>query len=332
MELLEKKVKLDNTDLLALLGSNDAFLNIIEKRFGTAITVRGNNLILRGEPAEIKTIELIFKELTYLLDRNGSIDAHDVNTIIDLVITNKNNEFTPISDPGTVIYQGAKDLIRARTPKQMQYFKLVRQNDLVFSIGPAGTGKTFLAVAFALAALRKNEVSRIIISRPAVEAGESLGFLPGDLSEKLDPYLRPITDALFHMLTPDKMKSMMEKQIIEITPLAYMRGRTLNNSFIILDEAQNATITQMKMFLTRLGANSKAIVTGDITQIDLRDRSHSGLVDVQNVLREIDGIKFVYFSNKDVVRHRLVAKIINAYENEKTDEKQTDRKKADSGQ
>jgi phosphate starvation-inducible PhoH-like protein len=190
----------------------------------------------------------------------------------------------------------------------------VMNNDLCFAIGPAGTGKTYLAVALALAALKNNEVTRIVLSRPAVEAGESLGFLPGDLSEKVDPYLRPLLDAITDMVSAEKFRSMSEKRIIEIVPLAYMRGRTLNNSFIILDEAQNATRTQMKMFLTRLGRNSKCIVTGDITQIDLPYKKDSGLVDVERILQSIPGIEFVYFDKADVVRHRLVADIIHAYE------------------
>jgi phosphate starvation-inducible PhoH-like protein len=215
-----------------------------------------------------------------------------------------------------VIYWGIANPIRARTPKQTLYYKKVLANDIVFSIGPAGTGKTFLAVAMALAAFKRNEVSKIILSRPAVEAGESLGFLPGDLKEKIDPYLRPLTDALSYMMSFEKVKALMEKNIIEITPLAYMRGRTLNNAFIILDEAQNATITQMKMFLTRLGENSKAIVTGDITQIDLPRTEDSGLIHTNKLLQNIDGIDFVYFDDNDVVRHRLVAEIIRAYEKE----------------
>ncbi len=316
MEILEKKIKLDDADLLTLLGYNDTFLRLIENRFRTAIIVRGNNLILKGDSEEIKLIETIFRELTYLINRNGTLNEHDVTTVIDLVTASQSPEPIPVSDPNSIIYQSPKDIIRARTKKQADYFQAVQKNDLVFSIGPAGTGKTFLAVAMALASLKRNEVSKIILSRPAVEAGESLGFLPGDLQEKLDPYLKPLTDALFNMLTAEKMKSLMDKDIVEITPLAYMRGRTLNDSFIILDEAQNATITQMKMFLTRMGTNSKAIVTGDITQIDLHKKKESGLVDVQRILKSIDGIEFVYFSEKDVIRHKLVAEIIKAYEKE----------------
>jgi phosphate starvation-inducible protein PhoH and related proteins len=316
MEIVEKKITFEDIDLVSLFGYNDTLLKIIEKRFQTALIVRGNTIILKGDYEEIKTIELIFNELIYLLKRNGILEEKDVETVIELVDNNKLKNNHSKFEVDSVIFHGIKESLRARSPKQMEYYKKVLDNDLVFAIGPAGTGKTFLAVAIALSFLRRNEVSKIVLSRPAVEAGESLGFLPGDLNEKLDPYLRPLTDALFYMLSPDKMKSMMEKQIIEITPLAYMRGRTLNNSFIILDEAQNATITQMKMFLTRLGQTSRAIITGDVTQVDLQDKKNSGLIHVQSLLKKIDGIDFVYFSNHDVVRHRLVAEIIKAYENE----------------
>ncbi|MCX6153324.1 MAG: PhoH family protein [Candidatus Kapabacteria bacterium] len=316
MEIHEKKLLLDESNLAAMLGFNDSYLHLIENRFQTSIVVRGNTIILKGSPNEIKIIETIFKEITYMLKKNGQLTQSDIEKVIDLVDINKGVEEINPNDKDPVIFYGARNQIRARNPKQLEYFKKVIENDLVFSIGPAGTGKTFLAVAMALAALRRNEVNRIILSRPAVEAGESLGFLPGDLREKIDPYLRPLTDALYYMQPPDKMKALMEKEIIEVIPLAYMRGRTLNNSFIILDEAQNATTTQMKMFLTRLGEGSKAIVTGDDTQIDLPDKSKSGLINVQAILKNIKGIEFVYFTNKDVVRHRLVADIIRAYERE----------------
>jgi phosphate starvation-inducible PhoH-like protein len=214
----------------------------------------------------------------------------------------------------TIVLSGKRETIKPRNKHQAEMVSKVMKNDLCFAVGPAGTGKTYLAVALALAALKNNEVTRIVLSRPAVEAGESLGFLPGDLSEKVDPYLRPLLDAITDMVSTEKFRSMSEKRIIEIVPLAYMRGRTLNNSFIILDEAQNATRTQMKMFLTRLGRNSKCIVTGDITQIDLPYKKDSGLVDVERILQSIPGIEFVYFDKADVVRHRLVADIIHAYE------------------
>ncbi len=314
MESIEKKIKLDNISLLDLFGVNENYLNIIENRFQSLVFARGNNLIIKGEPDEVKTISLVFKELLYMLKRNGKLTADDVNTVLNLIDVNKVAKIGKKESTENEIYEGRKDIIKARTPKQLDYFKKVQNNDLVFAVGPAGTGKTFLAVAMALAALRNNDVSRIILTRPAVEAGESLGFLPGDMREKIDPYIRPLIDALQFMLSSEKMKILMEKNIIEITPLAYMRGRTLNNSFIILDEAQNATKMQMKMFLTRLGANSKAIVTGDITQIDLVKDSMSGLIDATKILRNVKGIEFAEFSEADVVRHPLVARIIKAYD------------------
>jgi len=314
MDVIEKKIQIEDSDLLTLLGYNDTNLSQIENRFHSAITVRGNNIIIKGEAEEIKAIEKVFNELIYILKRSGSINSKDISTVLDLVENgnHKRESFAPNNE--VIIYYGYKDVIKPRSAKQLEYYNKVLHNDLVFAIGPAGTGKTFLAVAIALSLLKENNISKIILSRPAVEAGESLGFLPGDLREKIDPYLKPLTDALFYMMNPEKLKNYMEKNIIEIIPLAYMRGRTLNNCMIILDEAQNATITQMKMFLTRLGANAKAIVTGDITQIDLPDKTTSGLINANTVLQKIKGIEFVYFDKSDIVRHRLVADIIRAYE------------------
>lgn len=315
MDITEKKIELTDVDIQALLGSNDSNLILIENKFQSVINFRGGQLTIKGSSDEIKIIESVIKELTYLLKRNGILSTNDVSAVLDLLdpvqkSANKENNH----NQDTTVYWGVKEPVRVRTKKQKLYWDKVLDNDMVFAIGPAGTGKTYLAVAMALSALRNNEVSKIILSRPAVEAGESLGFLPGDLKEKLDPYLRPLLDALFVMLPADKLKNMMDKNIIEIIPLAYMRGRTLNNAFIILDEAQNATITQMKMFLTRLGENSKAIITGDITQIDLQNKHDSGLINANKVLQNIDNIEFVYFDEKDVVRHKLVTEIIKAYE------------------
>jgi phosphate starvation-inducible PhoH-like protein len=255
-----------------------------------------------------------------------------VDTVIDLVTAN-GEPALPRSvastmseaDLDAVILYTKNQIIRAKTPGQREYLKQVRNNDIVFAVGPAGTGKTYMAVAFAVASLKNNEITKIVLTRPAVEAGESLGFLPGDLKEKVDPYLRPLYDALDDMLPGEKLRAYLEKRIIEIAPLAYMRGRTLNNAFVILDEAQNASAMQMKMFLTRLGPNSRAIVTGDITQIDLPNRMSSGLVQIQEVLRGIEGIAFVYFDRNDVVRHRLVKDIIDAYDKYHNDAAQSAR-------
>lgn len=323
MNVIEKKIKLNSNDLLSLLGYNDRYLQLIENKFQSLITVRGDELILKGDPEEVKIIESVFKELTYMLNRNGSLSINDVSTVLELL--DAGTQVAPNSsiDSESVVYYGVRDIIRVRNKKQQDYLRKVSQNDVVFSIGPAGTGKTFLAVAMALDALRKNRVSRIILSRPAVEAGESLGFLPGDLKEKLDPYLKPLTDALFYMIPAEKLKSMMEKEVVEIIPLAYMRGRTLNNSFVILDEAQNATISQMKMFLTRLGQHSKAIITGDVTQVDLINKGNSGLIHAFNLLRHVQGIGFVEFENRHIIRHKLVADIIKAYES--IEEKENDK-------
>lgn len=318
MEFVEKKIFFDNLDLVTLFGFNDNFLSLIENRFDANLFLRGNALTIKGTQLEVEKIEQIIAEMSYILKRNKHLSEHDVKTVIDLVDVDKKQISDTIKNATAtpIIYTGYRDTIRAKNPKQIEYLNKVNANDLVFAIGPAGTGKTYLAVAMALAALKNNEVSRIIITRPAVEAGESLGFLPGDLREKIDPYLRPITDAFQQMISPEKLKSMNERQIIEITPLAYMRGRTLNDSFIILDEAQNSTTMQMKMFLTRLGAKSKAIITGDITQIDLDKGKKSGLIHAQHILKNISGIEFVYFTNNEVIRHRLVADIIRAYEKE----------------
>ena len=316
MDITEKKILLGTTDTLSLFGYNDSNLLLLENRFDTTITVRGDAIILRGAPSEVKMIERIIQEMQYIVQRTGTLTTNDVTTIIDLVSPGSlqpGEAASSSAEADSYIYITHNDTIRARTPHQREYVEKVRKNDIVFAIGPAGTGKTFLAVAMALAALRNREVNRIVLSRPAVEAGENLGFLPGDLHEKVDPYLRPLLDALTEMVSAEKLKSMSEKRIVEIIPLAYMRGRTFNNSFIILDEAQNTTATQMKMFLTRLGRNSKAIITGDDTQIDLAMPHNSGLIDVQRVLQDIPGIAFMHFDKHDVVRHRLVTDIINAY-------------------
>ncbi|MCX7936289.1 MAG: PhoH family protein [Chlorobi bacterium] len=320
MEYIERRIKIGEADPAALLGANDVHLHILESRFPATIIFRNNTLSLRGSPEEITQLEHVISEMLYVLKRKGALTTSDVEEIIELVNGTPapkdaaERSHVKGASNNDVILWGRKDPIRPRTARQREYVEKVHRSDIVFAIGPAGTGKTYLAVAMALAALRANQVHRIILTRPAVEAGESLGYLPGDLYEKVHPYLRPLLDAVADMVSPEKLKSLNEKQLIEIIPLAYMRGRTLNNAFIILDEAQNTTIGQMKMFLTRLGHGSKAIITGDVTQIDLASRAQSGLLDVQEVLRGIEGIEFVYFDKSDVVRHKLVMDIIDAYE------------------
>ncbi len=321
MDVADKIISLEGIDLLNFSGINDQNLNLIKDYFDSTIVLRGDTIFLKGETDELKVIEKVFNELIFLQKRQGEISQKDVKLVLSLIYSKDDQlkslkqkfGFTP-NDLNDVILSRKNDFIKPRTPNQFEYFKKVKGNDIVFAIGPAGTGKTYLAVAFAVAALKNKEISKIVLTRPAVEAGESLGFLPGNLSEKVDPYLRPLYDALEDMVPMEKLAGYMEKNIIEVIPLAYMRGRTLNNAFVILDEAQNSTTMQMKMFLTRLGPNSKAIVTGDITQIDLPKRDQSGLVQIQEILKNIDDISFLYFEKSDVVRHKLVKDIINAYE------------------
>jgi phosphate starvation-inducible protein PhoH and related proteins len=316
----EKNITLEpSVDLVNLSGLNDRNIDSIRERFTSNITLRGDTFYLKGEEEELSQIETIVKELVLLQKRQGKITEGDVNLIIELVMGSQDAALEKKvgikrDELDDVILVEKSDFIKPKTLGQLELYRNSKNNEIVFAIGPAGTGKTYLAVAIALAALKAKKVNRIVLSRPAVEAGESLGFLPGDLSEKVNPYLKPLFDALEDMVPQDKLRTYFERNIIEIIPLAYMRGRTLNNGFLILDEAQNATSMQMKMFLTRLGINSKAIVTGDITQIDLPSKQTSGLVQIQNILKNVDGVSFVYLDKKDVVRHRLVKDIINAYE------------------
>jgi phosphate starvation-inducible PhoH-like protein len=323
--LVEKKIKAEGVDMLRLLGLNDVNLQILENRFEANIFVRGNNVTLKGDDHQVEQLEKIINELIYILNKNGTLSANDVETVIDLVLVNGEAALPKTitqqvsgEDLDSAVLYTRNGIIRALTAGQREYLRQIKKNDIVFAIGPAGTGKTYLAVAAAVASLKNREIMKIVLARPAVEAGESLGFLPGDLKEKVDPYLRPLYDALDDMIPPEKLKSYVEKRVIEVVPLAYMRGRTLNNAFVILDEAQNATSMQMKMFLTRLGANSKAIITGDITQIDLPGKTISGLVQIQEILQNVDGVKFCYFDRNDVVRHKLVKDIIDAYDKYRT--------------
>jgi len=298
---------------LALLGRQDEHLRALEAQHDVRITARGHDVTLRGEERQVVEAERVLRELVAMLRERPSLGAADIRSALRIA----SNE--PGADVKSVLADAIpvpsrRRFVTPKTANQRRYLEAVRSHDLVISIGPAGTGKSYLAVAMAVSALLKREVARIILTRPAVEAGERLGFLPGDLVEKVHPYLRPLYDALYDMLEPEKVGALSEKGAIEIAPLAYMRGRTLNDAFIILDEAQNTTSEQMKMFLTRLGFNSKMVVTGDITQVDLPASRTSGLIEIQSVLHGIDGIRFIYFDDRDVVRHDLVSSIVRAYD------------------
>ena len=311
---MEKTIEMKGVDLGSFFGPADSNLKLIESLFSSKIIARGDLIKIIGDESEVNAISQIFHEMASALNEKGTLELSDVETLLTF------NSSTIASEkikPKHVIHYGRKGSIAARTKGQERYVEIARKNDIVFSTGPAGTGKTFLAVAFAVAALQNREVDKIILCRPAVEAGESLGFLPGDLKEKIDPYLRPLYDALGEILDIEKLKPLLFNNTIEIVPLAYMRGRTLNNAFMILDEAQNASSIQMKMFLTRLGVNSKTIITGDVTQTDLPKKIESGLIQVLNLLKDIDGVGFCNLSSADIVRHKLVKDIIQAYDNKK---------------
>jgi len=312
--LEEKTILIEHAEPLLLLGFNDVYLRKIEQAFpDTKITARGNQVHLNGTKDSIVRIERILIELIVLLNRNGNLTGNDVETVLTLSTSRTGKLAVSGGGHNTILFTPTGGEIKAKTPNQARLVDRARKNDIIFSVGPAGTGKTYTAVALAVAALKSRQVKRIILCRPAVEAGERLGFLPGDLRDKVDPYLRPLYDALGDMLPPEKLKSLMDQNVIEIAPLAYMRGRTLSSAFVILDEAQNATAVQMKMFLTRLGPASRAIITGDITQMDLPSNTTSGLVDAIEVLGNIKGIEFIYFDENDIVRHRLVKEIVGAY-------------------
>ncbi|MBD3402160.1 AAA family ATPase [candidate division GN15 bacterium] len=300
-------------DQRLLFGQNDAFLRMIETRFVSRIVARGDKILVEGPPAEVEQILRLLADLTTRIKQGEVITEQYLNYAINMIRQNGQGPAASISTEA-LLTSALKKAIKPKTVGQTRYVEAVDQNDLVFAIGPAGTGKTYLAVAMAVAELKSKRVNRIVFTRPAVEAGESLGFLPGDVRAKVDPYLRPVYDALYDMMQPDKISKLLEMGVIEIAPLAFMRGRTLNEAFVVLDEAQNTTTAQMKMFLTRIGEKSKAVITGDVTQIDLPDKRVSGLLTVQKVLKNIKGIEFISLTDKDVIRHRLVQQIINAYE------------------
>ena len=312
----EKIISIEMFNPLDIYGVNDANLNLIKKIFPKLkIVARGNTIKAIGDEKELNNFEKRFSLLLLNFEKFGRISANDIDSIMG---SEEGPEFLKQEDPlaNDILVRGRDGrIIRSKTINQHRMVKSSLQNDLVFAIGPAGTGKTYTAVALAVRALKNKEVKRIILTRPAVEAGENLGFLPGDLRDKMDPYLQPLYDALRDMLPTQKLLSYLEDGTIEIAPLAFMRGRTLDFSYVILDEAQNTTPNQLKMFLTRMGKSSKFIVTGDITQIDLPHNQVSGLVDARTVLKGIKGMDFIYLDERDVIRHRLVVKIINAYSN-----------------
>jgi phosphate starvation-inducible PhoH-like protein len=311
-----KQIELNFSDIdLArqLFGEHNNNLQRIAAATEVTINARGNKVFIRGESFDTGLAQNVLNQLYSLLKQGYPVHANDFDFAVRVLSkddrANLKNIFLD-----KVIITSKKIAVTPKSQTQKEYIDAIRKYDIVFGIGPAGTGKTFLAMAMAVSALSKGEVSRIILTRPAVEAGEELGFLPGDLTEKVDPYLRPLYDALHDMMKFEKVSSLMQKGVIEVAPIAFMRGRTLNDSFVILDEAQNTTSEQMKMFLTRIGYNSKAVITGDITQIDLPPERMSGLIETKNILQSIKGIRFVFFSKTDVVRHKLVQDIIRAYE------------------
>ncbi|MBV19745.1 MAG: phosphate starvation-inducible protein PhoH [Cytophagia bacterium] len=309
---MKKTFKLKDIDPVVFSGAGDENIKLIENFFNSKIVLRGNNLIVDGLKKEISEIELLIENIMYTINNKGFIGTSDINVLINSSSA-QNISTNSDSKLDNVILYTYKGAVVAETKGQKKYYKAVCNNDIVFAIGPAGTGKTYQAVACAVSALKNNEVEKIVITRPVVEAGERLGFLPGDLKDKVDPYLVPIYDSLHKMIESQKLKEYLNKNIIEIAPLAYMRGRTLHNAFIILDEAQNSTKMQMKMFLTRLGVTSKAIITGDLTQTDLGLNETSGLTDAANILNRVKGISFVTLDESDIVRHKLVKDIIKAY-------------------
>jgi phosphate starvation-inducible protein PhoH and related proteins len=299
-------------DMVRLVGARDELLKLIETAFDTRILVRGNEIVISGGAHETERVSNLFQELISMLDQDHVLTKDAVNRSIEIVKGDSRAKPSEVLGDTVVVTHSGKP-IRPKTSGQKRYVDQIRENTIVLGVGPAGTGKTYLAVAMAIRALKAGEVSRIVLTRPAVEAGERLGFLPGDISAKIDPYLRPLYDSLYEMLEPETFHRYVEQGTVEIAPLAFMRGRTLNDSFIILDEAQNTTPEQMKMFLTRLGFSSKAVVTGDVTQIDLPSGSRSGLIVVQEILGKIAGVGIANLDGRDVVRHKIVQDIVEAY-------------------
>lgn len=312
--MTEQIINVKNTDaLLGLLGNYDENINIIQRHFNVVLLNRGEDIKISGKPENVRLAAEMINILLDMINNGETIGEQNIRYVLSMVEEGKHQNIKNISSDVICISASGKT-VKAKTLGQKKYVDAIKKNTVTFGVGPAGTGKTYLAVAMAVCAMRSHEVNRIILTRPAVEAGEKLGFLPGDLQDKVDPYLRPLYDSLFELFGADTFTKHFEKGSIEVAPLAYMRGRTLDDAFIILDEAQNTTSEQIKMFLTRLGFNSKIIITGDMTQIDLPDKSKSGLIEAVKVLEGVDDIEIVKFSDNDVVRHKLVQDIIRAYE------------------
>ncbi|WP_069998000.1 PhoH family protein [Cellulosilyticum sp. I15G10I2] len=313
MSIVERKLEVPSCYIAGVFGQFDEHIILLEKELGVNFVVRDEKIKISGEGEKVKLAALIIKKLIGFAEKGESIDTQMVNYTMDKLKSRQEKELEDVNtNIVTLTYLGKP--IKCKTIGQNEYIKNIKDNVVVFGVGPAGTGKTYLAMAMAVNAFRKNEVSKIILTRPAIEAGEKLGFLPGDLQSKVDPYLRPLYDALFEIMGAENFEKNMEKGLIEVAPLAYMRGRTLNNAFIVLDEAQNTTPQQMKMFLTRIGFNSKVVITGDLTQVDLPSEKCSGLKEALRVLKNVKGIGFSHMDRNDVVRHPLVQKIVDAYD------------------
>nr|WP_319570977.1 PhoH family protein [uncultured Draconibacterium sp.] len=310
---MDKQILLEGIDLLEFFGVNNSKIELIKRLFPKIkITARGHALFVQGEPKEIKAFE---KKFALILDHYYQYNMLSEEIIHELLNSGVSSlEENGSSEPDIIVFGNSGKPVRARTPNQRRLVESNSKSDLIFAIGPAGTGKTYTAIALAVRALKNKEIKKIILSRPAVEAGENLGFLPGDLKDKIDPYLQPLYDALQDMIPPKKLEEFLKDGVIQIAPLAFMRGRTLSNAYVILDEAQNTTVNQLKMFLTRMGLNAKFIITGDVTQIDLPRKSNSGLIQALRILKGIKNISTIYFDKKDIVRHKLVRDIVEAYD------------------
>jgi phosphate starvation-inducible protein PhoH and related proteins len=312
---MKKSIEL-SANIETLFGTRDENLHVLEDGLNINIDLRSDHIEVEGAPRDVARAEQLFADYDYLRHSGYPFNNGDLNSMLRVLVADTNVTLRGLAEAGRQRSFGRRT-VQPKSANQRRYLEAIEQHDMVFGVGPAGTGKTYLAVAMAISALLNKQVNRIILARPAVEAGERLGFLPGTLQEKIDPYLRPLYDALFDMLDPERVERYLEKNVIEIAPIAFMRGRTLNDSFVILDEAQNTTSEQMKMFVTRLGFNSKAVITGDITQIDLPNARRSGLLEAIDILRGVNGLAFVHFDESDVVRHHLVQRIIRAYDDYK---------------